>query len=63
MLNIPGHKGNANQNSISFLLQWLLPRTQTTTNVEEDLGKMEPSFADFERFSESSFLNLQTYQE
>jgi hypothetical protein len=41
MLNIPGHKGNANQNSL--LLEWLPSRTQTT-NVGEDAGESEPSY-------------------
>jgi hypothetical protein len=26
------------------LLQWLLSRTQTTTNVGDDVGKKEPSY-------------------
>jgi hypothetical protein len=48
MLNIPSQKGNANQNhtdSTSLLLEWLSSRTQITTNVGEDVGKKEPSYA------------------
>jgi hypothetical protein len=48
MLNIPGHKKNANQNNTgdftSLLLERLASRTQTTTNVGEDVGKKEPSY-------------------
>jgi hypothetical protein len=43
MLNKPGNKGNANQDPISLLLQWLPSRTQTTTNVGEDVRIKEPS--------------------
>jgi hypothetical protein len=42
MLTIPGHKGDANFTSLLF--QWLPSRTQTTTNVGEDVGKKEPSY-------------------
>jgi hypothetical protein len=47
MLNITGFKGNANQNhvdSTSLLLEWPPSRTQPTTNVGEDVEKMEPSY-------------------
>jgi hypothetical protein len=40
MLDILGHKGN--QNHIKIPLEWLPLRTQTTTNVGEDVGKKEP---------------------
>jgi hypothetical protein len=46
LLTIPGYKGNANENHIKIaptLLEWLLLRTQTTTNVGEKAGKKEPS--------------------
>jgi hypothetical protein len=46
MLDIPGHKVNANQNhvdSTSLLEEWLPPPTQTT-NVGEDVGRKEPSY-------------------
>jgi hypothetical protein len=44
MLNIPGHKGNAKYNidSTSLLLEWLPSRTQTITNVGQDVRKKEP---------------------
>jgi hypothetical protein len=47
MLNIHGHKGNTNQNhvgSTSLMLEWLPSRTQTTTDVGEDVWKKEPSY-------------------
>jgi hypothetical protein len=47
MLNNPGHKENANQNLIKFtscLLEWLSSRTQTTTNVDKDVGRKESSY-------------------
>jgi hypothetical protein len=48
-LNIPSHKGNANQNHIkilphSLLLELLSSRKQTT-NVGEDMRKKEPSYS------------------
>jgi hypothetical protein len=46
MLNIPSHKGNANQNHIgnstSLLLKWLSSRKPKPKNVNEDTGKREP---------------------
>jgi hypothetical protein len=48
MLNIPGHKGIANQKHGKILLhsclEWLPSRTQTTTNVRVDMGKKESSY-------------------
>jgi hypothetical protein len=44
MLTIPGHKGNANQNQVNFLLEWLPLRTPPPTNVGEDAGKREPLY-------------------
>jgi hypothetical protein len=46
ILNIQGHKGNANQNHTKIpphLSEWLPSRTQTT-NVGEDVGKKESSY-------------------
>jgi hypothetical protein len=47
MFNIPGLKGNANQNHIdspSLLLECLSSREQTTTNVGEVLEEVEFSY-------------------
>jgi hypothetical protein len=47
MFNIPGHKENGNQNHIVstlLLLEWLPSRTQTTTNIGEDVEKKELSY-------------------
>jgi hypothetical protein len=45
MLNILGHKGNANQNDIEILpplySKWLSSITQTTTNAGENVGGKE----------------------
>jgi hypothetical protein len=44
MLNIPGHKRNANQNHVKNLPHSCqLPSRTQTTNVGEDVGKKEPS--------------------
>jgi hypothetical protein len=42
MLNIPGHKGNANQNHVRFHLTPVRMAT-STTNVGEDVGKRNPA--------------------
>jgi hypothetical protein len=43
MLNIPGQKGNANQNHIKIpLLLESLPSRKQTTNIGEDVGKKKP---------------------
>jgi hypothetical protein len=44
ILNIPGHRGNANHDFTSLLLEGLLSRIQTTTNVGEDVGEKEPTY-------------------
>jgi hypothetical protein len=41
MLNVPGHKGNANQNHNSSKMSIF---KYTTTNVSEDPGKKEPLY-------------------
>jgi hypothetical protein len=45
MFNILGHKENANQNNTwdftPFQSQWLLSRTQTTTNAGENVEERE----------------------
>jgi hypothetical protein len=44
--NIPGHKGNANQNHIKIPapVRIAVSKTPTPTNVGEDMGKKEPSY-------------------
>jgi hypothetical protein len=37
-------KKEKENDSTSLLLEWLPSRTQTTTNVDEDVGKKEPSY-------------------
>jgi hypothetical protein len=47
MLTISSHEGNANPNHIdstSLLTEELPSRTQTTTNIDQDVGKNEPSY-------------------
>jgi hypothetical protein len=42
MLNIPGHKGNANENTLRFHLTPVRMVTSKTTNVGEDVRKNKP---------------------
>jgi hypothetical protein len=55
MLTIPGHKGNVNENHMKIppntCFKWLPSRTQTTTNVGEDVGKKESSYTAGENVS------------
>jgi hypothetical protein len=44
MFNIPGYKGNANQNHIKIPLLFEYHQNTNNNNVGEDAGKQEPSY-------------------